>query len=101
MPEKVVDLTPFERSTESKVKTKYAPLAQLDRALVYGTKGWGFELLMAHQTNRGDFVTPVCFYDGARIPTIRARAKTASSHSVRMSSSLRIKKDDFNVAFFN
>ena len=27
----------------------YAPLAQLDRALVYGTKGWGFELLMARQ----------------------------------------------------
>ncbi len=26
-----------------------APLAQLDRALVYGTKGWGFELLMVHQ----------------------------------------------------
>ncbi len=29
-------------------QTEYAPLAQLDRALVYGTKGWGFELLMAH-----------------------------------------------------
>ena len=28
----------------------YAPLAQLDRALVYGTKGWGFELLMARQS---------------------------------------------------
>ena len=27
----------------------YAPLAQLDRALVYGTKGWGFELLRARQ----------------------------------------------------
>ena len=26
-----------------------APLAQLDRALVYGTKGWGFELLKARQ----------------------------------------------------
>lgn len=24
---------------------KYAPLAQLDRASVYGTEGWGFELL--------------------------------------------------------
>ena len=30
-------------------KNKYALLAQLDRALVYGTKGWGFELLTAHQ----------------------------------------------------
>ena len=30
-------------------KTEYAPLAQLDRALVYGTKGWGFELLKVHQ----------------------------------------------------
>ena len=29
--------------------TNYAPIAQLDRALVYGTKGWGFELLWAHQ----------------------------------------------------
>ena len=28
---------------------KYALVAQLDRALVYGTKGWGFELLQAHQ----------------------------------------------------
>ena len=26
-----------------------APLAQLDRALVYGTKGWGFELLRVRQ----------------------------------------------------
>ena len=29
--------------------TEYAPLAQLDRASVYGTEGWGFELLMVHQ----------------------------------------------------
>ena len=28
--------------------TEYAPLAQLDRASVYGTEGWGFELLMVH-----------------------------------------------------
>jgi hypothetical protein len=27
----------------------FAPLAQLDRALVYGTKGWGFDLLKARQ----------------------------------------------------
>ena len=27
----------------------YAPLAQLDRALVYGTKGRAFESLTAHQ----------------------------------------------------
>lgn len=26
----------------------YAPIAQLDRASVYGTEGWGFELLWAH-----------------------------------------------------
>ena len=31
-----------------------APLAQLDRALVYGTKGWGFELLMVHQKRRDE-----------------------------------------------
>ncbi len=29
----------------------YAPLAQLDRALVYGTKGQEFESLTAHQKN--------------------------------------------------
>ena len=33
---------------KKKQKTEYAPLAQLDRALVYGTKGWGFELLKVH-----------------------------------------------------
>ena len=27
----------------------FAPLAQLDRASVYGTEGWGFELLMVRQ----------------------------------------------------
>ena len=32
----------------------YAPLAQLDRALVYGTKGWGFELLKVHQTKNSN-----------------------------------------------
>ena len=35
-------------------QTKYAPLAQLDRAFVYGTKGQGFESLATHQPN---FVT--------------------------------------------
>ena len=34
---------------EKQSNNRYAPLAQLDRALVYGTKGWGFELLMVHQ----------------------------------------------------
>ena len=32
------------------VDNSYAPLAQLDRALVYGTKGRAFESLTAHQT---------------------------------------------------
>ena len=32
-----------------------ALLAQLDRALVYGTKGWGFELLTAHQKRLKSF----------------------------------------------
>ena len=27
---------------------KYAPIAQLDRALDYGSKGWGFESLWAY-----------------------------------------------------
>ena len=27
----------------------YAPIAQLDRALDYGSKGWGFESLWAYQ----------------------------------------------------
>lgn len=27
----------------------YAPVAQLDRALVFGTRCWGFELLQVHQ----------------------------------------------------
>ena len=31
--------------------SKFASLAQLDRASVYGTEGWGFELLKMHQTN--------------------------------------------------
>jgi hypothetical protein len=35
---------------------KYAPVAQLDRALVSGTKGRGFESLRAHQ-----FFTPINF----------------------------------------
>ena len=35
--------------TCKKLNKKNALLAQLDRALVYGTKGWGFELLMVHQ----------------------------------------------------
>ena len=30
----------------------YAPLAQLDRALVYGTKGQGFESLVACQKEK-------------------------------------------------
>lgn len=29
--------------------TEFALLAQLDRASVYGTEGWGFELLTARQ----------------------------------------------------
>lgn len=32
--------------------SKNAPLAQLDRASVYGTEGWGFELLMVRQQKR-------------------------------------------------
>ena len=28
--------------------SKFASLAQLDRASVYGTEGWGFELLKMH-----------------------------------------------------
>ena len=34
----------------------FAPLAQLDRASVYGTEGWGFELLMVrHLTEDAKF----------------------------------------------
>jgi amino acid permease len=29
-----------------------APIAQLDRALVYGTSGWGFDSLWAHENLR-------------------------------------------------
>ena len=32
------------------LKTHYVPLAQLDRALVYGTKGRAFESPMAHHS---------------------------------------------------
>lgn len=30
----------------------YAPVAQLDRASVFGTEGWGFKSLQTHQKNR-------------------------------------------------
>ena len=30
---------------------RLAPLAQLDRAFDYGSKGWGFESLRAHRRN--------------------------------------------------
>ena len=33
------------------MKSTHAPVAQLDRALVFGTKGWGFELLQVHQNS--------------------------------------------------
>ena len=33
-------------------QAKYAPLAQLDRAFVYGTKGQGFESLATHQKQK-------------------------------------------------
>ena len=36
-------------AAEDKSQIGYAPLAQLDRALVYGTKGWGFDSLRARQ----------------------------------------------------
>ena len=36
-------------------KNPHALIAQLDRALVYGTKGWGFELLTAHQKRLKSF----------------------------------------------
>ena len=36
----------FNKRTISPI---HAPIAQLDRALVYGTKGWEFEPLWAHQ----------------------------------------------------
>ena len=32
----------------SEDQTHFAPLAQLDRASVYGTEGWGFESSLAH-----------------------------------------------------
>jgi hypothetical protein len=34
--------------------TNYAPLAQLDRALGYEPRGWGFEFLEAHQVMESD-----------------------------------------------
>ena len=45
-------LTPAYNSFVLK-KINYALVAQLDRALVYGTKGWGFELLQAHHKSGG------------------------------------------------
>ena len=32
---------------QTQARSVQAPVAQLDRALVYGTKGWGFESLQA------------------------------------------------------
>ena len=43
--------------------TEYAPVAQLDRAPVFGTGGWGFESLRAysHETGQATLVVwPVC-----------------------------------------
>ena len=37
------------------------PIAQLDRALVYGTKGREFESLWAHQTTKKVFILKVFF----------------------------------------
>ena len=34
----------------SSAKVKNGPVAQLDRALVFGTKGWGFESLRGRQS---------------------------------------------------
>ena len=34
-----------------------APLAQLDRAFDYGSKGWGFESLRAHRDPRHDYMS--------------------------------------------
>ncbi len=45
----------------------FAPLAQLDRALVYGTKGWGFELLMVHHKKDEIFIPSFFVYFHARI----------------------------------
>ena len=43
-------------------QTKYAPLAQLDRAFVYGTKGQGFESLATHQKQKHEQLLFVFFY---------------------------------------
>ena len=40
------------REEEIGIKKTYASLAQLDRALVYGTKGQGFESLATHQEKK-------------------------------------------------
>ncbi len=42
-------------AAEDKSQIEYAPLAQLDRALVYGTKGWGFDSLRARQNGQTGF----------------------------------------------
>lgn len=39
-----------------------APLAQLDRVSVYGTEGWGFELLMVRHEERKSIVIYVLLY---------------------------------------
>ena len=49
----------------------YAPLAQLDRALRYGRKGWGFESLTVYQQNRMDYVYPFLFIQlSAQLETV-------------------------------
>ena len=38
----------FESRRSSQISLQYAPVAQLDRASVFGTGGWGFESLQAY-----------------------------------------------------
>ncbi len=57
------------------MQNKNAPLAQLDRALVYGTKGWGFELLRArHLQHKGASSALFAYLGLVAYVIVRARA---------------------------
>ena len=43
-------------------KSVSAPVAQLDRASVFGTEGWGFDSLRAHHLSRYSQHYLNCFY---------------------------------------
>ena len=48
--DEIVDyLTRFFHKLQLNINNYNAPLAQLDRALAYGARGWGFKSLMAHK----------------------------------------------------